>query len=406
MTPSEHKDQLRAFRVGVLTIATLGVLGALIVSIGSSQGAFTRKVRYQTYFKNIGGLTDSAPVKLSGVPVGRVSDITFTEDVSRTDIRIEIQVDRRKANRIRAGTTAQLKALSLLSGEKYVELTPGDPTKAELEHGATIPSVQQAGDLSEIGGAATDVAAEVVKIADNLNKILVSINEGQGILGKAVADPDFGKETLDAIQRSLELIRDLLTKVNQGEGLAGRLLVDEAYGDRLTGELEGTIVAMRSILEKVDRGEGTAAQLVNDPDAGKRLLSNLTESTESLKQLLAEVRSGEGLAGKLLFDRAYADQVSADIAETVANLKSISAKMDRGDGSVAKLVNDPALYASLNDIVSGVQRSKIIGMLLRRYQKKGIQARTREAVETMDPAAAEEHLEGVYGEPLDPPPPK
>ena len=405
MTDSEQLQRARSFRVGLLTLTALVVFGFVVTSIGTTQGLFSRKARFATHFKNIGGLSEGAPVKLSGVPVGAVAEITFAQDLSLSDIQIVLTVDRRHAARIREGTTAFLKSLSLLSGEKYIELSPGLPERPALPPGSTIPPSEPGGDLSELGGAATDVAAEVVKIADNLNKILVSINTGDGLLGRMVTDPDFGKPTLEALQHSLEQIRDIIGEIREGRSTAGRLLVDGEYGTRITDELQGSISSLRSILDKVDRGDGTAALLVNDPKSGKAILDNLVEATDTLKGMLDEIKQGQGLAAKLIYDKEYGEAVSKDLAEAVKNVRSITEKIDRGEGSIGKVVNDPGLYASLHDVVSGVQKSKIIGWAIRHYQKKGVKARAKDAVEELGDEQALESLEETYGEELGSPGP-
>ncbi|MFN7973884.1 MAG: MlaD family protein [Acidobacteriota bacterium] len=400
---SDHAQQVRILRVGILTIATLAVVGITVVSIGTTQGAFAKKVRYKTYFKDIGGLSEGAPVKLAGVPVGKVSDINFSSDMGRSDIEIELTVVKRKSIRIRVGTKATMKSLSLLSGEKYIELSPGDPTQPALPPDAQIPTDEKSGDIAGLSTAATDVAAEIVKIADNLNKILTSINSGEGILGKVVADPSFGKETLTALQQSMESLRDVLDGVRQGQGAAGRLLVDQEYGAKLTRELDGAATSLHSILAKIDSGDGTAGQIVNDSESGKAIVKNLAEITETLKAILGEIKSGQGLAAKLVYDKEYGDRVSKDLAETVANLKSITRKIDRGDGTMAKVLNDPGLYASVHDIVDGIDKSKIVGGVLRHYQKKGLENRAKKAAGSKGADAAKEELEKEYGEDLDKP---
>ncbi len=396
----EHRERRQAFRVGLLTLAALVVFGIAVVSIGTTQGAFSKKIHFHAFFQNIAGLSEGAPVKLAGVPIGHVTAITFPEELSRSDIRIDFKVDRNKAIRIRGGTMAALRALSLLSGEKYIELSPGDPNQQQYSAGGRIPAEKQKGGLAEIGGAATDVAAEVVKIANNLNGILVSINEGHGLLGKAVADPDFGKPTLDAIQNSLEQIQDVLSRIRQGKSLAGVLLTDERYGHKVAGRLDASLASLQSILAKVDKGDGTASQLLNDPESGKAIVKNLAAATEELREILDAMKRGEGLLAKIVYDKEYGDKVSSDLAETVSNLKSITAKIDRGDGTLGKVLNDPGLYASAKDIVSGIDKSKIVGPILRHYQKKGLRSRSKEAAERLGSDGARKKLEQTYGEDL------
>jgi hypothetical protein len=77
-------------------------------------------------------------------------EIEFPEDIRETKIKVAFSVDRAYANRIREGTQAQLKSLSYVSQERYIELTPGDPERPQLSPGSRIePGVSGFAELTE-----------------------------------------------------------------------------------------------------------------------------------------------------------------------------------------------------------------------------------------------------------------
>jgi hypothetical protein len=51
------------------------------------------------------------------------------------------------------------------------------------------------------------------------------------------------------------------------------------------------------------------------------------------------------------------------------------AKLNRGEGTAGKLVNDPSVYESVNDILIGINESKLLRWLIRNRQQSGIQKR-------------------------------
>ncbi len=57
-------------------------------------------------------------------------------------------------------------------------------------------------------------------------------------------------------------------------------------------------------------------------------------------------------------------------------------KLDHGTGSAAQLINDPALYQAMKDIVTGIDESAILRRLIRNRQKKGVEVRLEEQLDT------------------------
>jgi hypothetical protein len=51
------------------------------------------------------------------------------------------------------------------------------------------------------------------------------------------------------------------------------------------------------------------------------------------------------------------------------------AKVNRGEGTAGKLISDPSVYESVNDILIGINESKLLRWLIRNRQQSGIQKR-------------------------------
>ena len=59
---------------------------------------------------------------------------------------------------------------------------------------------------------------------------------------------------------------------------------------------------------------------------------------------------------------------------------------ERGEGTAGKLISDPSVYESVNDILIGINESKLIRWLIRNRQQSGIQKRYD--TESAKPSAA------------------
>ena len=91
------------------------------------------------------------------------------------------------------------------------------------------------------------------------------------------------------------------------------------------------------------------------------------------------MREGDGLLPQLLHDKEYGQQLSGEIRTLIEKLNLVATRIDSGDGTVRKLINDPQLYDAVNDIVVGVNDSKLLRWLIRNRQKAGIRHRYDDA---------------------------
>ncbi|MFD0739731.1 outer membrane lipid asymmetry maintenance protein MlaD [Lysobacter koreensis] len=137
------------FAVGAFLLLALASL--LVLAIASTNGnwgfggsdSYTLKAR----FTSIGALRPNAPIKISGVSVGRVADIQV--DPVKYDSVVTLAIDN-KFKDLPGDTAAGIFTSGLL-GESYIGLTPGgDPEP--LKPGDEIYLTQSAVDLIQMVG--------------------------------------------------------------------------------------------------------------------------------------------------------------------------------------------------------------------------------------------------------------
>jgi phospholipid/cholesterol/gamma-HCH transport system substrate-binding protein len=130
------------FAVGAFLL--LALASVLVLAIASTNGKFSLggggTYPLKARFTNIGQLRDSAPVRIGGVNIGHVSDITL--DPRKLDSVVTLAIDARYAD-LPADTAAGIQTAGLL-GESYVGLLPGgdmETLKPGDEIAFTTPSV-------------------------------------------------------------------------------------------------------------------------------------------------------------------------------------------------------------------------------------------------------------------------
>lgn len=365
------KQRGRDVTVGAFTALALIVLAVGVMAVGGQSRLFARKARYLVNFQSSDGLVVGSPVKMAGVQIGTVSSIQLPTDPQAAGIEVEVAVERSFGPRVREGTEAALKFLQYLSGEKYVEITPGDAGRPALAEHAMIPT-QEGSRFLEQG---EDIAENLSEITLALREVLEPLQRGEGLLGQMLHDPEFGKAGLEAARGALENLEDLTGRLRQGRGLAGRLLFDpktEARADDLGEALR----SLRAVLERVERGEGAVGDLLSSEGEARRAIARLDEAAGSLKNVAERLESKEGLLGRLLYDDEYSEGLATDLKGALRNLEQITAKINTGEGTLGALVNDRTLHDGMEEVVAGVGDSKFARWLLRHYQKKGIKLET------------------------------
>jgi len=366
--------------VGALFALALIVLAVTIMAVGGESRLFAQKADYRVIFPNATGLSGGSPVKMAGVQIGSVTDIRLSTDPRHGGIEVLLGIDRSYTERVREDSRAALRILQLLSGEKFVEILPGSAEVPVLAQGSVIEPKQDP-ELLQQAAMATE---NINDITVSLKNILGMFERGEGLIGAAIADPEFGKEGLDALRATLENLQLLTADLLQGRtpraGFLSRMLYDPDFADKID-DLGRAFERIAIIVDGIDPEQGALGELLREDGAGKALVTDLRDAAGSLKRVTAGLESKEGLVGRLLNDKEYSEGLADDLRTTLGNLAQISDKLNRGEGTLGALINERVLHDSLEDVVAGLNDSKFARWLIRHYQKKGIKMETADATE-------------------------
>ena len=178
-------------KVGAFVLVALGLLVALVLVLGnvSLGSGYTIHVRYGYS----GAIHEGAPVKVSGVTVGRVSQVEFLGGGVRDAegqpllVRLTLTLQPRAKPVVRTGTRFVIGTQGVL-GEPYLELVPGDLHGAELKDGATVRGVDAPrtdllmsrlysflDDLGDVMGDNKDVLRDLLRSGSGLAKNLDTV---------------------------------------------------------------------------------------------------------------------------------------------------------------------------------------------------------------------------------------
>jgi phospholipid/cholesterol/gamma-HCH transport system substrate-binding protein len=222
-------------KVGLFVILGIAVISLITLFIG--QYRLLRGHGYTLYaeFSNVVGLNPGGSVRIAGVEVGEVKEITLDGNKARITLTIFPNVTVYKDAQV------ELKTIGAL-GDKYIMISPGTPERGALTNGDTITTTISESDLS-------DVIKNVQEISANINEIL----------GDEKTKKDL-KEIVANMKDSSSNLSDITAKINRGEGTLGKLMTD----DSLYTDVKESSKTLKEVAGKIEKGEGTLGRLVQD----------------------------------------------------------------------------------------------------------------------------------------------
>ncbi len=375
-------DRRRRLKVGLFTAGLLAVLAVIILMLGKKQGLFERHVEYQAQFEHVGGLVPGAAVWLNGVVVGAVDGVELPTDPNQGEIVVRFRIRAGLAERVRADSTVRIRTLGLL-GDRYLEISSGSPSKPVLPPGSVILGVEPT-DVAQVLSRGGDAMTNVLAISSSLRHILERVERGEGILGELTTSPESGRQVVARLASVLDQMDVLLQGVRQGRGVVGKLFTDQKLETQLTEDLAGFAHAARRVTEllarDLQRDDSVVAELLRDPQGRERLqkaLDGIAQAAAATSAVGRELTEGQGTLPRLMHDQEFARAFMLNLAILTDQLRSVAEKLDHGQGSASQLINDPGLMRALENVVRGVQDSKMATWLVRNREKAGERAAKR-----------------------------
>ena len=112
-------NAMRDLIVGLFVLVGIGALAYLSLQVGGLEFGAKETIALSATFDDIGGLSVRAPIKVAGVKVGRVSNISLDED-----LRAVVSLDLDQGVELSIDSSAAIRTSGLL-GDQYVAVELG-----------------------------------------------------------------------------------------------------------------------------------------------------------------------------------------------------------------------------------------------------------------------------------------
>lgn len=281
-------------KFGAFVIVMVTMTAFLIVIFGQYRGG--SNAAYSAVFEDISGLQRGDTVRIAGVTVGAVKDISMRPDKT---IVVEFGSDRQVA--LTTGTRAEVRYLNLV-GDRYLELVDGPGSTAMLPAGSQIPIDKTAPALDLdllLGGLRPVIRGLNPQDVNALSASLVQILQGEGDnLDSLFAQTSSFTNTLaehrDVVQQMIVDLRDLFTTLsNDGADFSAAL--DRL--EKLVSELSASRDPIGNAIEALDNGTASLASLLTE--ARPPLAKTVTELNRLAPALDEKKDRVDTMLGKL-----------------------------------------------------------------------------------------------------------
>jgi phospholipid/cholesterol/gamma-HCH transport system substrate-binding protein len=324
-------------KVGILILVALGLLGSFIVVMGGL--SLTPTFTVNVDFDNPGGLKEGAPVRLSGVKIGRITAIEFRggkvdpkSDERPSLIRVVTSIDDTYRSSLFENSRWFVTTQGVL-GELFLAVDPGTPDRPLLHDGSVVHGISPPRLDLLLSEAYELLHRAYTGVVDNEKQI---------------------KETFDGLHRTLRATGDLLER---NESKLDKV-VDNV--ETLTVEANETLLAAR---EKYVDGPQVGRIMNNVEGASATLNQNVGPLIEDSRRVMNDVSK---LSNALASDDQLAryKQITRDLGDAATQARAMTrdaqtlvGHIKRGEGTVGALVMDEAVYDDLQELIRDLKHN-------------------------------------------------
>ena len=268
--PSARQVNWAKFRIAVVSLAAFAIL-AVVAYLLAGGLLFQARTNLYLYLPDATGLSSGAPVRVDGIPVGKVRSVALSgSNVLNRVIKVTIKAESDRLARIPADSLAQISPDSLV-GDMFVDIASGKSAKSLAPNGelAYIPSAGslKSLDLTQFDQALKSIDAVVTDIEQGQSRV------GQFVMGEAVY-ADLLKR-LNEAQRGLRAATDVTTSIGNA-----------IHTDQLYRQIADPLVELDQSLARLQSASAGPGSYLHDPAE----YDQLRKAAEDLRSSIATLR--------------------------------------------------------------------------------------------------------------------
>jgi len=281
-------------RVGLFFLLGAALIWVTFESLGT--GKISRDKGYVLYapFRSLKELKVGDEVRMAGVKIGSVLETRLRGRRAEAVLLIDSR------ERIAKDASATIGMAGLL-GSNYVSFDLGSDNISAYEPDSIVLTVETA-DLNTI---VTELGNVGKKMDAALSQFSGTLTDKNGLFGKLTQMVD---DNRSKIGEAVDNLQKVSVRIERGEGTLGKLINDPKLHDELLAtvtEIKGAATQAKTfvsdaqgVVAEVKSGHGTLGVLLYDKDSAE----NVRVTVKNLRDLSDKLNQGKGTLGKLLND--------------------------------------------------------------------------------------------------------
>lgn len=267
-------------------VGLLALVAGIILYVGfnflKGMDFFSRTKKYFVVYDNVSGLTQSNPVTLNGMNIGRVDQLQIMLNRSNK-ILVTLEI----SDEIVLGdSTRALLLNSSLLGGKEIGIRLGNNTKT-YDNGDTLHG--------ELDKNITEIVTEkALPIIDNLTSLSHKLD--------MVFDEKFSKSVKNTMTNFESASGDLRETLEKSKGDINGITSNL---NQLTASLNETERKFRPVIDKMDK----FADSLNDLEL-KRVVNNANQAMKNIQDITHKINNSNGTLGMLINDKALYENLN------------------------------------------------------------------------------------------------
>lgn len=247
-------------------------------------------------YDNVEGLVPSAAVTINGHKIGKVQDITFTEDGSG---KLEVLMLIDSNFKFSKNSTAELYESGLIGG-KAIAIVPANDGAENVISGDVLRSEIKPGLTDLVNQRLTPLQQKIEKVMESTDVLLANINSV------------FDEKTKSSIRGSFSQLEQTIASFESTSNALNALLQDNKTS------ITTTLDNFSNISENLSEVSSNLAEA----DL-KQTINGLQSTISNFDQLLKNIEKGEGSIGKLMKDEGLYNNLEGALGQMEALLEDM-----------------------------------------------------------------------------------
>ncbi len=281
-----------------LFLLTIIISTFLVLNFLKGQNLFNGKTNYQTFYKDIAGLTATTPVYISGYKAGIIEEIKYNKENNNFAVIFSLKSE----FEIPSNSIAEIYSADIM-GTRYLRITYGN-SKTIAKKGDTFEGRIESDMMSELTASIGPLKDQLSSLINNLNTTLISVNS---LLDEnAITQLHSSFENLNETLSNAENFTDSLTRLSPH---LNEIVTNLEY---LSGNFK-------------DSGDDIESSLSNINNITTQLSeAKLEEAVNNLNTLLVKIQDQEGSLGKLITTDSLHNSINSTISSIDTLIKKIT----------------------------------------------------------------------------------